>query len=170
MPKQSIHRVKRWMLTNRISVAVVGCGGTGSAVLSSLPYLHHALLAAGHSSGLQVYAIDGDHVKETNCVRQPFTSSEIGLYKVHVLIQRLNVFWGLDWVGLPTYVRYGRDIPDSDFLISCVATRAPRSTLARIARLKTRRFHYWLDLGNNASTGQFVLGEPQGNFHPPALR
>jgi PRTRC genetic system ThiF family protein len=148
------------MLTNRISIAVVGCGGTGSAVLSGLPYFHHALLAAGHPKGIKVYAIDGDRMSETNCVRQPFTSSEIGLYKAHVLMQRLNVFWGLDWVGIPTHVRCGRDVPDADFVITCVDTRAARKTLARIARLKTRRFPYWLDLGNNASSGQFVLGEP----------
>jgi PRTRC genetic system ThiF family protein len=148
------------MLADRVSIVVVGCGGTGSAVLSGLPYLHHALLAAGHPKGLQVYAVDGDRVIETNCVRQPFTSSEIGLYKVHVLMQRLNVFWGLDWVGIPAHVRYGRDVPDVDFVISCVDTRAARKTLARIVRLKTRRFPYWLDLGNNASSGQFVLGEP----------
>jgi PRTRC genetic system ThiF family protein len=86
------------MLTERVSIVVVGCGGTGSAVFSGLPYLHHALLAAGHPKGLQVYAIDGDLVSETNCVRQPFTSSEIDLYKAHVLVQRLNIFWGLDWV------------------------------------------------------------------------
>jgi PRTRC genetic system ThiF family protein len=30
----------------------------------------------------------------------------------------------------------------------------------RIVRLKTRRFHFWLDAGNNADSGQFVLGEP----------
>ena len=81
---------------------------------------------------------------ETNCVRQPFTSSEIGLYKVQVLMQRLNLFWGLDWVALPTHVRCGRDIPDCDFLISCVDTRAARATLAHIVRLKARRFHHWL--------------------------
>ncbi len=160
MPTQSAHRLKRRMLTERVSMVVVGCGGTGSAVLSGLPYLHHALLAAGHPKGLQVYAIDGDRVSETNCVRQPFTSSEIGLYKVHVLMHRLNVFWGLDWIGIPTHVRYGRDMPEADFLISCVDTRTVRKTLARVVRLKTRRFHYWLDLGNNASSGQFVLGEP----------
>ncbi len=160
MSKQSVHRVKHGMLANRISVVVVGCGGTGSAVLSGLPYLHHALLAAGHPSGLKVYAIDGDRVSETNCVRQPFTSSEIGLYKAHVLMQRLNLFWSLDWVGVPTHVRFGRDVPDADFVISCVDTRAVRATLARIVRLKTRRFHYWLDTGNNADSGQFVLGEP----------
>ncbi len=160
MPKQSVHRVKNWMLTKRISVVVVGCGGTGSAILSGLPYLHHALLAAGHPSGLQVYAMDGDRISDTNCVRQPFTSSEIGLYKVRVLMQRLNVFWGLDWAAVPTHVRCGRDLPDCDFLISCVDTRAARATLGRIVRLKTRRFHYWLDTGNNASSGQYVLGEP----------
>ncbi|HEY4973747.1 MAG TPA: PRTRC system ThiF family protein [Steroidobacteraceae bacterium] len=148
------------MLRNRISIVVAGCGGTGSAVLSGLPYLHHALLAAGHPAGLQVYAADGDRVTETNCVRQPFTTSEIGMYKVHVLVQRLNVFWGLNWVALPTHVRCGRDLPDCDFLISCVDTRAARATLARIVRLKTRRFHYWLDGGNTADAGQFVLGEP----------
>ena len=91
---------------------------------------------------------------------QPFTSGEIGLYKVHVLIQRLNVFWGLNWVAIPTQVRSGRDIPEVDFVISCVDTRAARRTLARMVRLKTGRFPYWLDLGNNASSGQFVLGEP----------
>lgn len=51
-------------------------------------------------------------------------------------------------------------MPDADFVVSCVDTRAARATLARVVRLKTRRFHYWLDLGNNASSGQFVLGEP----------
>jgi PRTRC genetic system ThiF family protein len=125
-------------------MVVVGCGGTGSAVLTGLPYLHHALLAAGHPAGIHVYAADGDRVTETNCVRQPFTSSEIGLYKVQVLIQRLNLFWGLDWVALPTHVRCGRDLPNCDFLMSCVDTRAARATLARIVRLKKRRFHHWL--------------------------
>lgn len=160
MPKPSVHRVKPWMLRSRISVVVVGSGGTGSAVLSGLPYLHHALLAAGHPAGLHVYAADGDRVTSTNCVRQPFTVSEIGLYKAQVLIQRLNLFWGLDWAAIPKHVRCGRDIPDCDFLISCVDTRAARATLARIMRLKSRRSHYWLDTGNNADSGQFVLGEP----------
>lgn len=97
MSKQSVHRVKHWVLANRNSVVVVGCGGTGSAVLSGLPYLHHALLATGHPSGLKVYAIDGDRVSDTNCVRPPFTLSEIGLYKVHVLMQRLTFFGA--WIG-----------------------------------------------------------------------
>ena len=139
---------------------MVGCGGTGAQVALGLPYLHQALLAAGHPHGLRVFLVDGDRITETNCVRQPFSRSEIGLYKTVVLINRLNLFWGLDWEAVPTFVRSGQDLPDSDFLISCVDTRAARATLARIVSLKSRRFHYWLDVGNLADRGQFVLGQP----------
>jgi PRTRC genetic system ThiF family protein len=120
MPKPLMHRIKHWMLHDRITIVVVGCGGTGAALVSGLPYLHHALLAAGHPSGITVCVIDGDRITETNCVRQPFTLSEAGLYKAQVLVNRLNVFWGLDWCAIPTHVRCGRDVPDCDFLISCV--------------------------------------------------
>lgn len=161
MPKPlTAHRIKPWMLRDRVTIVVVGCGGTGSALVSGLPYLHHALLAAGHPAGIQVCVVDGDRISETNCVRQPFALSEIGLYKAQVLINRLNLFWGLDWTAIPTDVRCGRDIPDCDFLISCVDTRAARATLAKVTRLKSRKFHYWLDTGNNEHSGQFVLGEP----------
>ena len=54
-------------------------------------------------------------------------------------------------------MRCGRDVPDCDFLISCVDTRAARATLARITRLKTRKFDYWIDTGNSSASGQFVL-------------
>src|SRR5215470_13615437 len=106
-----------------VVITVVGCGGTGAQVAMGLPYLHQALVAAGHPFGLRVFLADGDIVSETNSVRQPFARSEVGLYKVVVLINRLNLFWGVDWEALPHYVRCGRDLPDSDFLISCVDTR-----------------------------------------------
>jgi PRTRC genetic system ThiF family protein len=93
-------------------------------------------------------------------VRQPFTLSEVGLYKAQVLVNRLNVFWGLDWCAIPTHVRCGRDVPECDFLISCVDTRTARATLAKVTRLKSRKYVYWLDTGNSAASGQFVMGEP----------
>ncbi|MCZ2075507.1 MAG: PRTRC system ThiF family protein [Bryobacterales bacterium] len=143
-----------------IVITVVGCGGTGAQVAMGLPYLHQALLADGHPCGLRVFLVDGDTISETNCVRQPFGRSEVGLYKSVVLINRLNLFWGLDWEAVPRFVRSGQDLPDSDILISCVDTRAARAVLARIVSLKSRRFHYWCDAGNLADCGQFVLGQP----------
>jgi len=151
--------VVNWRNRN-IIVSIVGCGGTGSHIATGMPYLHQALLAAGHPYGLRVFLIDGDRITETNCVRQPFSRSEVGLYKAVVLINRLNLFWGLDWEAVPHFVRCGQDVPDSDFLISCVDTRAARAAIARVVSLKSRRFHYWLDTGNLADRGQFVLGQP----------
>ena len=144
----------------RVVVTIVGCGGTGAQIAMGMPYLHQALLATGHPHGLRVFLVDGDRITETNCVRQPFSRSEIGLYKAVVLINRLNLFWGLDWEAVPHFVHCGRDVPDSDFLISCVDTRTARAAIARAVTLKSRGFHYWLDAGNLADRGQFVLGQP----------
>jgi PRTRC genetic system ThiF family protein len=144
----------------RIVITIVGCGATGSQIATGMPYLHQALLASGHPYGLRVFLVDGDRITETNCVRQPFSRSEVGLYKAVVLMNRLNMFWGLDWEAVPHFVRCGRDVPDSDFLISSVDTRAARAVIARVVSLKSRRFQYWFDSGNLADRGQFVLGQP----------
>ena len=38
MPKPlTAHRIKHWMLRDRITIVVVGCGGTGAALISGLP-------------------------------------------------------------------------------------------------------------------------------------
>ena len=39
-------------------------------------------------------------------------------------------------------------------------TRAARSIIARALTKGKNRTAYWLDLGNNAASGQFVLGQP----------
>jgi hypothetical protein len=35
------HRIHPELLERQVRVLVVGCGGTGSAVVAGLPYLHH---------------------------------------------------------------------------------------------------------------------------------
>src|SRR5580704_3968423 len=73
-----MHTILPYLLRRTIRVGVVGCGGTGSAVVGGLPHLHQALIAGGHPSGLAVTVIDGDRISAANCVRQPFSASEIG--------------------------------------------------------------------------------------------
>ena len=102
-----MHTIHPYLLRRTIKVAVVGCGGTGSAIVGGLPHLHQALIAGGHPSGLAVTVIDGDRISAANCVRQPFSASEIGLFKSVVLINRLNLFWGLDWQAVPQHLATG---------------------------------------------------------------
>src|ERR1051326_1711268 len=92
LPTRSEHRIPSELLSKKVRITVVGCGGNGSAVASGLPYLHQALLAWGHPYGLDVTLVDGDRISRTNCVRQPFSESEIGLYKAVVLATRINLF------------------------------------------------------------------------------
>ena len=153
------HTIHSELLRRRVRVLVVGCGGTGSAVAAGLPYLHQAMMASGHPGGLQVTLMDGDTISPTNCVRQPFSRSETGLHKVVVLVNRLNVFWGVDWEAVPAHLGPHDKIDRADIVIGCVDTRAARAVL-RDATTGNSEVDYWLDLGNNADSGQFILGEP----------
>jgi PRTRC genetic system ThiF family protein len=154
-----LHTIHPELLRRRVRVLVVGCGGTGSAIAAGLPYLHQAMIANGHPAGLHVTLMDGDPISPTNCVRQPFSRSEIGLYKAVVLVNRLNVFWGLDWQAVPANLEKGVRIDEADIVIGCVDTRAARA-LIRNGTTDCSSVDYWLDVGNNADSGQFVLGEP----------
>ena len=148
-----------------VRILVVGAGGTGSAIVMGLPYLQQAMRAWGHGYGLEVTLMDGDTVSETNCVRQPFSWSDVGQSKATVLINRINLFWGTKWNALPVCfddgtLRSNHDHNNPDLLIGCVDTRAARGLIERSVTRKSSYVTYWLDLGNNASSGQFVLGQP----------
>jgi len=161
------HRIHPELLERQVRVLVVGCGATGSAVVAGLPYLHQALLARGHPGGLHVTVMDGDRISPTNCIRQPFSRSEIGLYKAIILVNRLNLLWGLNWEAVPIHLNPGTFISRSyagddlraHIVIGCVDTRAARAAI-RDAVSKWSTVSYALDLGNNADSGQFILGEP----------
>lgn len=151
-------------------VLVIGAGGNGSAVLFGLPYLHHALIAWGFANGLNVTVMDADTVSPTNCVRQPFGAADIGQNKATILINRINLFHQLSWHSDETF--FSQDAPNNtgssydntvDFVISCVDTRAARREMHEAFNNVMgpwRSVRYWLDIGNNASNGQFVLGQP----------
>jgi hypothetical protein len=55
-----------------------------------------------------------------------------------------------------------------DFVISCVDTRAARREMHEAFQSRSgpwRHIRYWLDIGNNASNGQFVLGQPLNDIN-----
>ena len=54
---------------------------------------------------------------------------------------------------------YSGDDLRAHFVVGCVDTRAARAAI-RDAVGKWSTVSYWLDLGNNADSGQFILGEP----------
>ena len=102
-----------------LRVLIVGAGGNGSAVLLGLPYLHQAMKVWGHAGGLHVMLADGDLVSETNCVRQPFASADVGLNKASRLDQPRQSLLGSEVAGAPGALsqgfaenQFGRSSPD----------------------------------------------------------
>ena len=159
------HTIPSGLLENRrVRVLVVGAGGTGSAVVMGLPYLDQAMRAWGHRGGLDVSVMDADVVTETNCIRQPFSISDIGLNKATVLINRINMFWGTQWKAFPMHldkrIQTRANESSPDIVIGCVDTRAARVAIESAVRTTFNMTMYWLDVGNNAASGQYVLGQP----------
>ena len=159
------HTLPPDLVQNRaIRVLVVGAGGSGSAVVMGLPYLDQAMRVWGHRFGLTVALMDAEVVTETNCVRQPFAASDIGQNKATVLINRINLFWGTGWQAIPNHF-HARSFDRSqdrtpDLVIGCVDTRAARRAIEASFAYGLNYASYWLDLGNNAASGQYVLGQP----------
>jgi PRTRC genetic system ThiF family protein len=154
------HHISTSLLTRKVRIAVVGCGGTGSAIACGLPYLHQSMIALGHPYGLDVTLVDGDLVSHTNCVRQPFSLSDIGLHKVIVLANRINLFWGFSWKAVPRFLDESWQ-EQTDILIGCVDTRTARNKMTRSPAYA--QCSYALDIGNNYDSGQFILGQPKNS-------
>src|SRR5438094_1648066 len=162
-----IHRIHPELLEREVRVLVVGCGGTGTAVVAGLPYVHQSVLAYGHPGGLHVTVLDGDTISPANCVRQAYARPEIGLNKAVVLVNRMNLFWGLKWEAVPAHLQAGSVMSRSHYgdgllahiVVGCVDTRAARAAI-RDAVSNWSLTSYWLDAGNLADGGQFILGEP----------
>lgn len=132
-------------------IDLVGCGGTGSLVLSHLLSLHLALRSWEHP-GLAVTVWDFDTVSAANIGRQRFYPCDIGLNKAMALVNRYRIFHGVDWQARPD--RYSGS--DSRILISCVDSRKSRKEIA------SRRWSsvvYHIDCGNAADFGQVLIGD-----------
>lgn len=159
------HTLPTDLMKNRaVRLLIVGAGGSGSAIVMGLPYLDQAMRVWGHHHGLAVTLMDADVVSETNCIRQPFSASDIGQNKATVLTNRINLFWGKNWQAVPNHFHAKsfdrhRD-PSPDLVIGCVDTRAARRAIEDSFSHGLNHTTYWLDLGNNAASGQYVLGQP----------
>lgn len=167
---------------HKVTINVVGCGGTGSHVLSSLAAMNHALVSMGRQP-LHVKAFDPDVVTEHNVGRQAFSTADIGENKANVLISRINRFYGAAWTAVPT--RFGIEKPrpefhrdffyGANFTISCVDTVESRKEIQHVlhemamedTKVPDYAFpYYWMDIGNSDKFGQVILGTVK---HVPQL-
>jgi PRTRC genetic system ThiF family protein len=164
--KQTVHFIDKYLLdpTNPVVVSLIGAGGTGSQVLTALGRINASLTALGHP-GIFVRLFDDDLVTSANMGRQLFTTSELGLTKSVVLINRVNRFFGTNWKAICQKItrRTNKDEFRANIIISCVDSVKTRFDIA--AQIKTMdakspsmdRPVYWMDFGNGRNSGQVIL-------------
>ncbi|MBK0379374.1 PRTRC system ThiF family protein [Mucilaginibacter segetis] len=166
--KPAVHIIQKELLQpyNPVTVNLIGAGGTGGQVLTALARMNYALTTLGHA-GLFVRVFDDDKVDIANLGRQLFTTAELGQYKSVALINRINRFFGTNWKG--ETIRYDKpslknaDLASATITISCVDTVRARYEIAEILKYLAKQYggrnhvKYWLDFGNNRSSGQVIL-------------
>lgn len=144
---------------HRTTINLIGCGGTGSLLLTKLARFHKALNFLEHP-GLYVTVIDPDIVEEFNIGRQMFTDGDIGRYKAEVMVSKINYAFGLDW---DCHCRKYADDWDANFIISAVDNVRTRKEIHndfdshQTSGRDTSKPLYMIDCGNGKDFGQIVL-------------
>jgi PRTRC genetic system ThiF family protein len=144
-----------------ISVALVGAGGNGSEMLTKLGRMAYTLNAV-YGRDLFVTLIDPDTVEEPNLGRQLFCASDLGRFKSDVLIERVNRFYGTNWVSNPKAVE--KSDLKSNLVISCTDNVASRKLIHDNLRYTHDLYYrheyatyFWLDMGNDFTSGNIIL-------------
>ena len=158
-----IHKVEPYLITPNmpISIQVIGCGGTGSLLLSKLARLNISLLKSDHP-GMDVIAIDGDYVTESNQGRQGFYPFDTGQNKAEILIARINRSFGFSWKAIPEFVT---DTGSANVKFICVDSMETRRMFYEKITSKNlfwndyhqAKPYYIIDCGNSYHQGQVVL-------------
>lgn len=170
---RQVFRAPSWLLDwGPVEVSVIGAGGTGGEVLDHLCRLHATLVALGHP-GLDVRVMDGDAVSASNVGRQRFSPLDVGANKAVSLVNRINLFYGLNWKGVPLH--WTRDMKVPEFLITATDSAAVRHEVASLGETagdsvvsSLRRL--WLDFGNGRHDGQAILGHLDNNAENGVVR
>ena len=134
---------------NPVTILLVGCGGTGSLMLSGLARMNEALNMLRIGS-LFVNVMDDDIFTETNLGRQTCSASDIGEFKAKVSVERVNRYYGNDWTyDIKRFENEGRQF---DIIISAVDNVKSRLSIFK----KTATI---VDIGTDNDYGQVIMSK-----------
>lgn len=149
----------------RVSLTLVGCGGTGSHIASGLASLALELGHRGIPFASPIRFIDPDRVELANVGRQLFCAADIGKPKAQVLAERMMAAYGLPVTAhVEPFAEHHIDAIHRSqqggimsIVIGAVDNVAARREIAtRVGQLATHT--WWLDTGNENHSGQVALG------------
>lgn len=162
---------------DRLNLMLVGCGGTGSWLAPAVVRVAR-LLQETQAKDVRLYFIDPDWVEEKNIYRQNFCQAEFGSYKAETLAFRLGAAWGMEITAITKKLQdigdagnIGYQSNEITLVVGCVDRPSARREIRTF--LERRRHGWWLDCGNEANTGQVLIGaddrKPKEPFSLPGI-
>ena len=154
------HKVSEEISTpiEKIKIAVIGAGGTGSYVLQGLAKIGLAIPEIVHGNkGISVSVYYADVVSKSNCVRQLYHENEIGEYKSVVLVNNINRYYSYTWKAFDR--KFYNDNKDYHLVVVCVDNMKSRKEIYNMLEKSNCRFpnFYIIDYGNGKDFGQVLL-------------
>ena len=161
----------------KYQLIIVGCGGTGSALLYFLSRFLFNL-----DKDVLVTLVDGDTVEQKNVTRQSFVPGDIGENKAKVLSNRYLNLLGLQMSYCDKFIETSDDLWDLIYndkfpiIVGCLDNTLARSHLDKCC--KNLYSGAYLDAGNAEHHGQVVLGlkyrnnnvlQPVGYYFPELI-
>jgi hypothetical protein len=135
-------------------IVLIGCGGTGGFLAE-----HLCRMITGFSLECGLVLVDGDTVGAENIVRQNFAPHEIGINKAEALALRLSGRFGMavEAIGSPLTKSGRRFAEQFGVARGTLWITATDSLISRrfLAELEPE---FWLDVGNDKTYGQAVIG------------
>jgi len=150
-----VFHVPDQLLTRRVRIQVAGAGGTGSHFIDALASLDSTLQKLGHP-GFDVSVYDADRVSRASVGRQRYTQADVTQYKAHLLVHRINLFYGVNYQAHARHLLAPYDI-HADLLITCTDRALFRAQVGKEYG-KRETPSLWMDFGNDAACGTVVLG------------
>lgn len=148
---------------HKIEVLLIGCGGTGSFLLSELSGLSSSLKEMDHL-GFNITVMDHDIVESQNVGRQKFSYADIGGSKARVLGSRINRFYGNN--DIEAFAKeFKANMLDElrpNIIITAVDNVQIRKDIHEYLKKKAKQYNkhkstfYWIDCGNSKDYGQIV--------------
>lgn len=178
MQKQKIHFAHSYFHAplHRITINLIGCGGTGSFVLSKLARLDYVLNEL-KMPGIHVNVYDQDIVEKHNIGRQNFTPFDNGKNKALCLVEKINMGYGVQWEAKDSYIENPSDIKEANIIITAVDNVKTRKLFADYFNGRkyqnNRDFnipYYWIDAGNGKDFGQVILSTLQKIKQPSSKK
>ena len=157
--------------SDSICLALVGCGGNGSWLAPSMARIARLLIEKFHKE-IDLHFIDPDRVEAKNVYRQNFCQAEIGRSKADTLAYRYGLAWGVE---IDAWEKPLKDVgyfsSGTTLFVGCVDRASARREIHE--RVSGRPATWWLDCGNEKSSGQVCLGsgarKPDDPFQLPGF-